>query len=160
MAMASRIENTPACIEMRAPHTTREKPSRPRSSVPNGCASEGALRIWLQSVRAGSLVAIHGAPSAMTTKIATTIAPTTAAGRWRATRQRRHHAPACGLAASAASGSDTADVAVLSGIGGAPADADAWVQDRVGDVHQQVDEHVRRRREQHHALHDRIVARE
>ena len=26
------------------PHTTREKPSRPRSSVPNGWAHDGALR--------------------------------------------------------------------------------------------------------------------
>ena len=45
MAMASRIEKTPACMEMRVPHTTREKVSRPRSSVPNGLAAVGALRI-------------------------------------------------------------------------------------------------------------------
>ena len=31
---------------------------------------------------------------------------------------------------------------------------------RVGDVHQQIDEHVRRRRDQHDALHHRVVARE
>ena len=61
MAMASTIEKTPACIEMREPHTTRERPSRPRSSVPKGCAHDGGLRILLQSVRTGSMLAIHGA---------------------------------------------------------------------------------------------------
>jgi lipase len=45
---------------MREPQTTRAKVSRPRSSVPNGCASVGALRISFQSVCRGSTLAIHG----------------------------------------------------------------------------------------------------
>src|SRR5712692_3676926 len=56
--MARRIEKTPACIEMRVPQTTREKVSRPRSSVPNGCASVGAFRIFCQSACSGSTVAV------------------------------------------------------------------------------------------------------
>src|SRR6266705_2111727 len=55
--MASRIEKTPACIEMRLPQTTRENVSRPRSSVPNGCASVGALRTCFQSVCRGPTLA-------------------------------------------------------------------------------------------------------
>jgi hypothetical protein len=101
--MASTMENTPACIEMRAPHTTREKPSRPRSSVPKGCAHDGALRILAQSVRTGSLVAIHGAASAMTTKSVTTTAPAIAAGRRRPTRQARCRKPPRVAGSSAAS---------------------------------------------------------
>src|SRR5262245_25380578 len=122
---------------MRAPHTTRERPSRPRSSVPKGCASDGALRIWLQSVRVGSLGAIHGAPRAITTNSATMAAPTTAAGRRRPTSHARRQRPAGG-AAAADTGSGI--VAVLSAIGRAP-DADARIEYRVGDVYQQVDDH-------------------
>src|SRR5688500_16128082 len=159
MAMASRIENTPACIEMRAPHTTREKPSRPRSSVPNGCAHDGALRILLQSVRTGSVVAMNGAPTAMSTKSRTSAAPTSAAGRRRPTRHARCSSPDRGAAVSAGSGSGYAGVAALPATGGAP-DADARVEHGIGDVDQQVDQDVGRGREEHHALHDGIVARE
>src|SRR3990170_4651941 len=81
IAIASRIEKPPACIEMRLPQTTRERLSRPRSSVPNGFAQVGALRILPQSVRSGSVVAIHGAPIAVVTKIRTTMHPATEAGR-------------------------------------------------------------------------------
>ena len=47
-------ETTPAISEARAPQMTRERTSRPISSVPNQCCAEGALRIALQLVASGS----------------------------------------------------------------------------------------------------------
>src|SRR5439155_6214262 len=93
-AIASRIERTPACIETRLPQTTRVNASRPRSSVPNGCAALGGLRIWLQSVAAGSVRAIHGAPRAVATNRSTIAPPSTETGRRRTRRQPRRSAPA------------------------------------------------------------------
>src|SRR4029453_5552668 len=101
-----------------------------------------------QSVRTGSLGASHGAPTAMTTKSSTISAPTSAAGRRRPTRQARASRPDRGAEASAPMGSEYAGVAVLSGIGRA-ANADAGVQHGVGDVDQQVYQHVRRRGDRH-----------
>src|SRR5262249_53968614 len=74
---------------MRVPQTTRAKVSRPRSSVPNGCARLGALRTSFQSVCIGSAPAIHGAPIAVATNSSTIAAPTTDAGRLRACRHAR-----------------------------------------------------------------------
>src|SRR5438034_1435965 len=141
---------------MRAPHTTREKPSRPRSSVPNGRAHVGALRIWLQSVRTGSVMAIQGAPSDMTTNRSTPTAPASAAGRRRPTRQARCGAPERAAGASASASGKVGLAA--SGAIDATVDADPRVQHGVRDVDQQIDEDVRRGRDEHHALHDGVVA--
>src|SRR5262245_48013884 len=124
---------------MRVPQTTRAKVSRPRSSVPNGCARLGALRTSFQSVCIGSAPAIHGAPIATTTNRSTTAAPTTAAGRRRACR----HARVRRLGSVAAVDASTAVDAVVLGLTGRTADPDAWIEDRVGHVDQEVDQHVR-----------------
>ena len=87
-AIANRMDTTPACIEMRAPQMTRDRLSRPRSSVPKGCAQLGGFRIVLQLVAFGSAGASHGAASATTTNASTTTVPTTAGGR----RARRRQA--------------------------------------------------------------------
>src|SRR4029450_4553981 len=87
--MARTTAKTPACIEARAPQTTRERTSRPRSSVPNGCAHVGPLRIWAQLVWSGSLGAIPGAPKARIAKSSPTAAPARAGGRRRARSQPR-----------------------------------------------------------------------
>src|SRR5262245_11037139 len=153
--MASRIEKTPACIEMREPQTTRAKVSRPRSSVPNGCASVGALRTSFQSVCSGSTLAIHGAPSAIATKSTTTMAPIADAGRRHATRHARRRR----LAGSTVRVGSIASAVALS-VTGSPSDSDPRIEERVGDVYQQVDEHVGARREQDDPLDERVVARE
>src|SRR5438477_2888518 len=119
--MARRMANTPACIEMRVPHTTREKLSRPRSSVPKGWVHVGGLRISPQSVLRGSAIAIQGAPMAAAEKRSTTTAPATAGGRRRARGQPRRR-PADG---------DAVTLAGPSGLTGRPPDADARVQERV-----------------------------
>src|SRR3989454_9572473 len=148
--MARRIANTPACIEMRVPHTTREKLSRPRSSVPKGCAHVGGLRIRLQSVLSGSAIAIQGAPMASAEKTRTTTAPATAGGRRRARRQpRRRPADRDAVTGSAKT---FAALAGPSGLTGRPPDADARVQERVRHVHEQIDEDVGAGGDPHHAL--------
>src|SRR5262245_34201425 len=155
--MASRIEKTPACIEMRAPQTTREKLSRPRSSVPNGCAHVGALRICFQSPWIGSTVAIHGASTAITTNSSTVTAPAADTGRLRVRRQARRNGPA-GRSADTLAGA--AAVTGELGVTDRAPDADARVEQRVRYVHQQVDQHVGAGGDEHHALDQRVVARE
>src|SRR5262245_22958980 len=134
MAIASRIERTPACIEIRVPHTTRAKVSRPRSSVPNGCARLGALRTSFQSVCIGSAPAIHGAPIAVATNRSTITAPTTDAGRRRAWR----HARVSRLGSPVGACATSAVYAVVLGLTRRASDADARVQERVRQVDQQV----------------------
>src|SRR5262249_11439107 len=156
-AIAKRIDSTPACIETRAPQMTRESVSRPRSSVPNGCAQLGALRIALQLVAFGSAGASQGAASATITKASTTSRPPTAGGRRarrrQATRTRSPRiAPARGPAAS------TAVAGALSGLIAATLHPDARVEEGVGHIHEEVQQHVGARGDEDHALDDRIVA--
>src|SRR5947209_6180870 len=115
---------------MRVPQTTRAKVSRPRSSVPNRCARVGALRTCFQSVCIGSTPAIHGAPIAVATNRSTTAAPSTAAGRrraWRHARTRRSGSVAGAWAS-------TALAAVVLGLTRRAPDADAGIEERVGQV--------------------------
>ena len=53
-ASAAATERPPAISEARAPQRVRDSTSRPFSSVPNQCASEGGLRIRDQEVAVGS----------------------------------------------------------------------------------------------------------
>src|SRR5580765_288134 len=139
--MARKTANTPACIEARAPQTMRERTSRPRSSVPNGCAHVGALRIWAQSVLSGSRGAIHGAPNARIAKSSTTAAPARAGGRCRARSQPRASRLILlvdvGVAATRVAAGKIGRAA--SGLTERSPDADPWIQDRVRHVHEQVD---------------------
>src|SRR5215831_16329564 len=161
MAIARRTAKTPACIDTRVPHTTRDSTSRPRSSVPNGCAQLGALRIWLQSVLTGLTMPIHGAPIASAVKSSTTPAPTSAGGRRRARRQPRRMALLDGPAAGAMRLSAMAAVPVVpSALTGRSTNANAGVQERVGGVHEEIDQDVRARRDEDDALDQRVVARE
>src|SRR6185295_12477548 len=155
-AIARTTAKTPACIEARAPQTMRERTSRPRSSVPNGCAHVGGLRIWAQSVRSGSLGATHGAPNARIAKSSTTAAPARAGGRRRARRQPRASRPILFMGAGAAATRVAAGVIrrAASGLTERSPDADAGIQDRVRHVHEQIDEHVGARGDEHHALHE------
>ena len=61
MPAAISTDTTPASRLARAPNTTRDSTSRPFSSVPIQCASDGALRIAVQLVAIGSYGAISGA---------------------------------------------------------------------------------------------------
>ena len=85
----SRPRRRPRAATRAFPSTTRDRTSRPMSSVPNQCAAEGALRIALQLVSIGSNGASHGASSAAATNKATTTSPIIAPRR-RAQASPRH----------------------------------------------------------------------
>src|SRR5437868_3267119 len=76
----------PTSMEMRAPKMTRERMSRPNSSVPNQCAFDGGCNRAGRLSAAGSCGAIHGANIANSTKTVTITAPAAASGRLRACR--------------------------------------------------------------------------
>src|SRR5580658_9226499 len=63
---------------------TRERMSRPSSSVPNQCADDGGSRRAGRLIEAGSCGAIQGANSAKITKTMTSATPAAASGLWRA----------------------------------------------------------------------------
>src|SRR5262245_60907916 len=161
MAIASTMASTPACMETRVPHTTRDSTSRPRSSVPKGWDHEGGLRIWPQSVLSGSAIAIQGAPIASAAKKSTTVAPATAGGRRRARRHPRERALPQPAAAGSASAPETVDASLTpSGLTGRSPEADAGIQERVRYVHEQIDQYVRASRDQDDALNEGVVPRE
>src|SRR5437588_2787118 len=76
----------PTNKEIRAPQISRERMSRPSSSVPHQCCAEGVYKRFGRSMCAGSCGAIQGAKIAEKTKIDTNTTPTAASGLWRATR--------------------------------------------------------------------------
>src|SRR3954452_11143302 len=168
MTIASSVASTPASSDARAPYTTRENTSRPRSSVPMMCALDGPCRTALKFVAAGSYGAMSGAKIAMRTNNVATQMPATASGRRprrrsarRRVRTRGATATSIALIASAPAGSrrrrrsrNDALSCLTSG------DADARVEDRIQEVHREVDDDVADRRDQDDALDDRVVARE
>src|SRR5437868_5911446 len=86
----------PTSMEMRAPKMTRERMSRPNSSVPNQCAFDGGCNRAGRLSAAGSWGAIHGANIANSTKMVTITAPAAASGRLRACRAPlANDEPAC-----------------------------------------------------------------
>src|SRR3954454_3302444 len=74
-------DTTPATSDARAPQMTRDRTSRPISSVPNQCAALGALRMAVQLVATGSYGETTGASSARATKNTTTTNPIAAPRR-------------------------------------------------------------------------------
>src|SRR5262249_11250004 len=95
------------------------------------------------SSRVGTWVEITSASSATATMTTRITAPTTTVG-WAATRQPgRRTAARAVMRASVATATSVI--------------ADARIDERVEDVHHQIDEHVGCCGHQHHALYDRIV---
>src|ERR1700692_2446609 len=74
---------------------TRERMSRPSSSVPNQCADDGGSRREGRWIDVGSCGAIQGAKRAKIIKTMTSTTPAAASGLWRAfpaTRRRNEMA--------------------------------------------------------------------
>src|SRR4051794_29018258 len=167
MTIASSVASTPASSDARAPYTTRENTSRPRSSVAMMCALDGACRTALKFVAAGSYGAMSGAKIAMRTNNVATQMPATASGRRPRRRSARRRvltrgatATSIALIASAPAGgrhrrrssndalsSRALPPEVATGDSRADAlscltsgDADARVEDRVQEVHREVDD--------------------
>src|SRR5690606_14406632 len=107
-------------------------------SVPNQCSAEGGFRRWTGARACGSTVPSQGANSAASTIIASTAAPATAVG-WRRKASRKR-------------GQDG------EGAGAAMSVADARIEQPVGQVHGEVDQHVDAGEQQDHALDDGVIA--
>ena len=80
MPMAMLSATKPTDSEIRAPYTIRASTSRPRSSVPSGCAPDGGSRILRMSIRFGSCEEKSDGNSARTKKNRMTAAPAIASG--------------------------------------------------------------------------------
>src|SRR5215471_10747926 len=131
----------PTSSETWAPCRTRLNTSRPNSSVPNKFAALGAFRRRAGLRRRGSWVEMTPASSAARITTARIAAPTTMFRFWTACRR---HVGRAGMAA--------VRTAAPSAI------ADPRIDEDVEHVDHEIDEHVRGRGDQDHALHDRIVA--
>src|SRR5262245_6134329 len=126
-------DTKPATSEMRVPQMTRERTSRPTLSVPSQWVGLGRASAFPRFCLSGSYGDRSGAPSATTSATSSTAAPK-GASRARAARrrasQRRSVRP------------------------------DARVDPAIEEVDEQVAQDEADRDQQHHALHQRIVARE
>src|SRR5450755_26279 len=158
-------ETSPARSDARAPQMTRDATSRPISSVPNKWVAVGGLRTSLHDVWRGSCGAIVGASTAITTKNTTTPSPSMAPRR----RLRRRRTRWRGVSSRSAGMSSASVATWLSNKPNelpsrspdkspSPLSSQTRVDDEVREVGEQVEEDVCGRSEQHHALHDAVVA--
>ena len=153
MPAAISTATTPASRLARAPKITRVSTSRPFSSVPIQCASDGALRIAVHEVATGSYGAINGANTATPMNSTITARPATATGRCR----KRRTASCAGLRGIAAVWTmDGATMVVL--IFAASSPSQPRIDHHVEHIRRQVQHHIKKRRHQHDPLHHRIVA--
>src|SRR2546430_4184467 len=130
---ATAIEAEAMPSETRTPKTTRDKRSRPNRSVPNGWRGLGPWNTWAASIAVGENGASRPAksPTATTTRRAT-------------------HAPA----KSGPRASERFGAAAVPG----SAAAETGIEDRIEEIHDEVQHHERGGEEENHALHHRIVA--
>src|SRR5580765_2271279 len=126
---ARAVAVSPTTREMRAPYRRRLSRSRPNSSVPSGCP---AVRMGARRRAVSMASGSRGASQGAST----------ASAAITATRPRPKRA--------ALLRRKTRTTSVI---------ADARIEDRVEEVHGEVDDHEGRRDEQYPALHQRIVAR-
>src|SRR4051812_20589356 len=116
--------------------------SRPRWSVPNQCMAEGACSRSVGVMNCGS-PAIHGAIAATIAMAISNALPIAMVGLRRTKTRKRARRP------GSASGMST--VVVISV-------ADAWIEEGIAEIDQQIDQHVDAGEHQYDALDDRIVA--
>src|SRR5258706_8615899 len=139
MTDAAAAETIPTVSETRAPHVTSSITSRPRSSVPSQCALLGGCRmsfdIWNGE---------FGGREICTTKVMThsrTMKPPL-----NQTAGFPHRRVKAGMRACPGSTS------------GAIAGADAWVDEAINQIRQDIHENNHRAGQQKNALDDRIIA--
>src|SRR5215510_11102476 len=123
---------SPTVSESRAPWSARLATSRPYWSLPSTNRVPGAWSASRGAVLIGSRGLSHGAASAIAASTTRMTSPTTAP-RW---RSKRRSAP------------------------GRLPESDSRIDEGIGHVDQDVDQHVRRGHEQHGALNQREVLRE
>src|SRR5256712_7064511 len=126
---------------------THEKMSRPNSSVPNGCAVDGASNWLVNACSMGSKGASAGANAAAATTPVTMIAPAT---KLECANSRRHERAARRRDVRRA----TVPAVAISLV------PDPRIQIDVEHVDKQIGHHEDRRRDEYHALHQGVVPRQ
>src|SRR5438067_1137951 len=110
MLIASPIDNAPIASEMRPPYTVRQRMSRPTSSLPNGCASDGAARNNVGSTRLAADSGTINGPIAQTHTMTPSSTPPSNARRWRLNRRQARAERVGGAEVGAVlTGSESAD---------------------------------------------------
>src|SRR5690625_3668596 len=137
---------SPICKEMRAPYNNRENKSRPSSSVPSQWSDDGPWRARKKSASPGGWVATKGAAIATARKRPMMMRPNSAAGR-RANRPQRTSAgprplPPPPFATRAVPCSPITN---------------PRIDDRVQQIHNQIDDDKPERDDQNRRLYDRVV---
>src|SRR2546426_11393105 len=126
---------------------TREKMSRPNSSVPNGCTRDGASNWLVNACSMGSTGASAGANAAAAMTPVTMIAPAT---KLECVNSRRHERAARRRDVRRA----TVPAVAISLV------PDPRIQIDVEHVDKQISHHEDRRRDEDHALHEGVVPRQ
>src|SRR6476646_1102014 len=139
--MVTSAGTTPAISEIRPPHITRLRRSRPKLSVPNRYpGAPGGLRRSIGVIAYGSCGASHGAAAAAaTTSVITTIAATTRGFVRRYARRTARAWPPLVVRGGAIAATPGRVTATLSSI------AEAWVYECIGHIDQQIDHDVGQR---------------
>src|SRR6185436_10110233 len=104
-------------------------------SEPNQNSSEGCLSRLIGATACGSTVPSHGASSAIAIIASRITPPAIAVGCLRKASLKPRQV-----------GDATMSI------------TDAWIEQHVANIHREVDEHVGARKDQHHALDDRVIA--
>src|SRR4051812_15110941 len=129
--------------------------SRPIASVPSRnsdeppCCQNGGRRKAALLVVSGACGAIHGANSASSSRVATTTSPPTAPWFCENDSQNSRHGPGGVDCCEGATGGATAAISV-------PSLPDAWIDESVSHVDQQVHRHHHHAEQQHAALQHRV----
>src|SRR5216684_2962387 len=174
---ASSTDDTPTSSEMRVPWMTRLSMSRPSWSVPSGWSQLGRSKVWVWSLAIGLWGASTSAKIATNTRMMTMPAPTSAAALRRSRRSPCTNGDSAGLARAPQAtpvatgrsasprlpprigrdfvGSVSPPSAMVSS--GVP---DPRIQERIGQVHEEVHDDEGERRQQSEALHLLVVARD
>src|SRR5262245_4179793 len=140
MAMAMLATARPTTREMRAPYTVRAHTSRPSWSVPSQLNCEGGRSRFTGLAAMGS-PAIRGAASAASATTASTMTPPTRVGL----RRAKCHTPL------------RRDIGAISAVATVMSVADPGIEQGVGQVDQQIDDHINPGEQQDDALNDGVI---
>src|SRR6266550_8986929 len=142
--LASAATQSPTISETRAPWTVRENTSRPNWSVPNQNRSDGGRSRLIGACRNGSATN-QGPMIAIATRTASSAAPTKMVGLRR-------------IAVAALVSGDATSVAAAVAESVTGLIPDAGIEEHVGDIDNQVHQHLGGCKNDDEALYDRVVA--
>src|SRR5215204_1661597 len=155
---ASTTESVLAIIVTRPPYRMRLRMSRPNSSVPNGLAAEGGRSRCPMFWRSGLRGASSGAAMAASSSSATIARPSVSGQRRRIQTRMPPRRPWRAATRPAGTSAVAAVGVVVTSATTRLRQPDARVQDRIEQVHEQVDDDERRRDQEDDPGGDLIVA--